>query len=354
VKQRLRLLFLLVLLGSSLSSPARVFAQLPDPAAASGAADDPWGFEDEETVETWGDILRPQAVDIGITTALIGFALFSFNRRSRPLKYATLAFTLLYLGVVKSTMISVTDIFRVVDSVKAVAAIPGADLSLAAVGTAAASSFPDFKYSVAWYIFAGFTVVSTVIWGRLYCGRICAFGAFTHWMDATLPKALRRDPPAWLERRANYIKYGMLVAVVAVYVVTHETTIYRYVEPFWMFTREATPLLWTMLALLLLSTVVVRNLYCRFLCPVGAMLGIIARTTTVLPIKRWSECKTCKICERTCEWGAIRGPHIVKQECVRCDDCERLYADQKACVHHLLAAKQDRWAKQGIPLKVVT
>ena len=42
-------------------------------------------------------------------------------------------------------------------------------------------------------------------------------------------------------------------------------------------------------------------------------------------IKRWSECDSCKICEKTCEWGAIRGPEIVMSECVRCDDCERLY-----------------------------
>ena len=41
-------------------------------------------------------------------------------------------------------------------------------------------------------------------------------------------------------------------------------------------------------------------------------------------IKRWSECDSCKICEKTCEWGAIRGPKIVMSECVRCDDCERL------------------------------
>ncbi len=354
MKQRLTLLLLLAVLLSSLAVPARTFAQQPtEPSAAAGAEADPWGFEDEEVVETWGDILRPQAADIALTSALIVLALVSFAYRNRTLKYATLAFTLGYMGFTKSTMISVTDIFRIVDSAKAVFAVPSADLSVATVSSAAASAFPDFKYSVAWYIFAGFTVVSTLIWGRLYCGRICAFGAFTHWMDATLPKSIRKDPPVWFERRANQIKYGMLVAVVTYYVFTHHTNVYRYVEPFWMFTWTATPLLWALLATLLLATVVVRNLYCRFLCPVGAMLGVIAKVTTVLPIKRWSECKTCKICERTCDWGAIQGPRIVKQECVRCDDCEIVYNDKKSCVHHLIIAKQERWQKQGIPLKVV-
>jgi NosR/NirI family transcriptional regulator, nitrous oxide reductase regulator len=298
-------------------------------AQAPATSPDPWGFDDEVKVETWADILRPQAVDIALTAGLIGFALFSFSKRSKALKYTTLVFTLAYLGVMKSTMISVTDIFRIVDL-----------------------NLPEFKYSVYWYMFAGFAVVSTVVWGRLYCGRLCAFGAFTQLLDAVVPSRLRIEPPLWLERRASYVKYGLLVAVVAFYVATKQTSVYRYVEPFWMFTRTATPLLWSMLAVLLLATLVVRNLYCRFLCPVGAMLGIISQVTTALPIKRWSECKTCKICERACEWGAIQGPKIIKSECVRCDDCERIYADKKACVHWLMIVKKERWAREGI--KVTT
>jgi polyferredoxin len=99
-----------------------------------------------------------------------------------------------------------------------------------------------------------------------------------------------------------------------------------------------------MLAVLLIATVVVRNLYCRFLCPVGAMLGLISQVTTVFSIKRWSECKTCKICEKACEWGAIQGPKIVKSECVRCDDCERIYDDKAKCVHWLIIVKKEKLA----------
>jgi len=91
-----------------------------------------------------------------------------------------------------------------------------------------------------------------------------------------------------------------------------------------------------MLAALLVATVFVRNVYCRFLCPVGAALGVVSQVTTVFSIKRWKECTTCKICEKACEWGAIRGPKIVASECVRCDDCERLYLDEKKCPHWII------------------
>ena len=113
----------------------------------------------------------------------------------------------------------------------------------------------------------------------------------------------------------------------------------RYAEPFWMFSLFGTTSMWIALGLLLLATVFVRNLYCRFLCPVGAVLGILSNLT-VFKIKRWSECKTCKICEKTCEWGAIRGPKIIESECVRCDDCERLYLDQQKCPHWIILRRK--------------
>ena len=139
------------------------------------------------------------------------------------------------------------------------------------------------------------------------------------------------------------MKYGLLAAVVVYFLVTRDLLVYRFVEPFWMFSLFGTTPMWIGLAVLLVATVFVRNLYCRFLCPVGAALGLISNLT-VFSIKRWSECKTCKICEKicekTCEWGAIRGPEIVATECVRCDDCERLYLDQQKCPHWIVLRKK--------------
>ena len=104
-----------------------------------------------------------------------------------------------------------------------------------------------------------------------------------------------------------------------------------------------TPVLWVMLATLLVVTVFIRNAYCRFLCPVGAALGLLSNLT-VFRIKRWKECSTCRICEKACEWGAIQGPRIVLSECVRCDDCERLYADEAKCPHHRIIFYRNRKA----------
>ncbi len=268
-------------------------------------------------METWSEILGPQALDLTLLTAFIALALVSFFRKSVRLKYVALVVAVGYMGFVKSSLVSISDVFRLMDL-----------------------SLPPFKYSLAWYLFSGFVVVSTVLWGRLYCGRICAYGALTQLMDAVIPKKLRIEIPTTLDQRAAWIKYGLLGAVMIYYLVTRDLAMpVRYAEPFWMFSLFGSTGMWVGLGVLLLATVFVRNLYCRFLCPVGAMLGIVSNLT-VFRIKRWSECNTCKICEKTCEWGAIQGPKILKAECVRCDDCERLYLDQQKCPHWIILRRK--------------
>jgi len=315
---RRRLFFLAlgfsVLLAGGAMTPALVAQAPAQEPPAQGGFDFP---EEEEEAPTWAEDIRAQAVDIAIVAGFSVLAFVSFFKKSVRLKYITLVAAVLVLGVYKSLLISIVNVFGLMGG-----------------------NLPIFRYNLAWYLLAAITAVSTVLWGRVYCGRICAFGAFTQLVDAILPDRWRVNIPRSMERRASWIKYGILAGVVTYFLVTKNPLIYPYVEPFWMFGLHLrTPVLLTMLGTLLITTVFVRNAYCRFLCPLGAFLGIVSNLT-VFRIKRWSECSTCRICEKTCEWGAIRGPKIVMTECVRCDDCERLYADEKKCPHHLILIRK--------------
>jgi hypothetical protein len=292
-------------------------------AHAQEPADAGWNFDDlDEAEPTFFALVSDQAWDIGLFAAFATLAMVSFLRKSVPLKYATLVVAVLYMGIYKSQLMSIVDVLRPVTGL-----IDGQN------------PFPVFSYNVAWYAFLAFTVVTTVLWGRVYCGRICAFGALTQLIDAIVPARFRIEIPKALEERASYIKYGILFGAIAYYLMTREIGFYRYIEPFWMFTFEATTPLWIGLGVLLVASVFVRNLYCRFLCPLGAALGLVS-TLAPLKIKRWSECSQCALCEKTCEWGAIRKRKIIMAECVRCDDCEILYADKQQCPHWLLEAKR--------------
>jgi polyferredoxin len=297
---------------------ACVLARMPLHAAAQAQpSGNQWQFNDEdEQAPTLADSVRSQAVDLVVFASFTVLALVSFFRKDKTLKYVTLGACVVLLGFWKSQLITIVNIFGLISL-----------------------DLPIFRYSLAWYLLATFTVVSTVLWGRLYCGRMCAFGALTQLMDAALPASWRREPPAWFEKRALYVKYAVLAAAILYFIITRDRFIYRYIEPFWMFGFHGSVVMWSLLAVLLIATVFIRNLYCRFLCPVGAALGVISQITTVFSIKRWKECNSCKVCEKACEWGAIAGPKIIKSECVRCDDCERLYLDTKKCPHWIILLK---------------
>ena len=166
----------------------------------------------DPVVESWRDILGPQALDLILLTAFLALSLVSFFRKSVRLKLGTFVAAVAYMGFAKSRLVSVVDLFAV------------ADLSL-----------PIFKYTLPSYLLWVFVLGSTVLWGRLYCGRICAFGALTQLMDTVVPKKLRVEVPVGVERRAAWIKYGLLAGVMVYFIATRDVGVYRYVEPFWMF-----------------------------------------------------------------------------------------------------------------------
>jgi NosR/NirI family nitrous oxide reductase transcriptional regulator len=260
-------------------------------------------------------LTRRELADVAGLVSVLGFALFSFFTKRKRLKYAALVLSVFYLGFYKKSLVSIVNIYSIL-----------------------LGNFPVFRFSIPWYLLVGFAVVSTVLWGRLYCGRLCAFGALTQLLDAVVPSKLRMEPPPRLDAAAKYVKYAVLAGALLYFLSGGNILVYRYIEPFWMFTLSGNAIAWCLLALILGASLFVRNLYCRYLCSVGAALGVISKLT-VFRIKRWGECRTCKICEKACEWGAIRGPKVSVSECVRCDDCERISSDEKRCVHWLRLRK---------------
>jgi polyferredoxin len=320
------LLFALTITGS--------YGQEDQPTGAETSQPSGLSLEDLDALMEQGDeedlstIIGPQIVDLVLLGVFFSLVLLSFAKKNQALKYVTLIFSVVYLGFVKSSLVSVVNIFGVINW-----------------------SFPPFRYSLFWYVFMLFTVLSTLIWGRIYCGRICAFGALTQLLDKLLGSSLRFELPSSIERRAIYLKYLLLGGVIVYFLITSNNFVYRYTEPFWMFTLNGSMVMWILLGLLLLVTVFIRNFYCRYLCPVGAALGLISKLA-LFKIKRWSECKTCKICERTCKWNAIRGNRIQTTECVRCDDCERLYRNEDRCPHGIVLKKTSIKRRTPAPVQI--
>jgi len=181
-----------------------------------------------------------------------------------------------------------------------------------------------------------FTVATTLIWGRVFCGFLCPFGALQDFMDRIVPDRLKRPLSQTIHDKAVYAKYAVLAIIVLPALAGSRISPYQYFEPFGtVFFRSPSMLLWAIAALFLAASVVIPRFYCRYACPLGAALGVLS-LISLRRIDRVEQCEHCKVCEQKCPTGAIRGATIDFHECVRCNICEvQLIQKVGVCRHDM-------------------
>jgi transcriptional regulator of nitric oxide reductase len=199
-------------------------------------------------------------------------------------------------------------------------------------------------------------IVGFVAWGRgLFCGWLCPFGAmqeFAHHLGRALRLPLWTPAPRW-DARLKAVKYVVLAGLVAtVFVAPGAVDSAAEIEPFktavtTFFVREwyyvAYAVFW-----LVLGTVLFKG-FCRYVCPLGAVMAIGGLLRQRDWIARRAECGSpCQLCRVKCNYGAIdRTGRVNYSECFQCLDCVTIFADPKTCVPRVIAAR--RAGRDGVP-----
>ncbi len=65
----------------------------------------------------------------------------------------------------------------------------------------------------------------------------------------------------------------------------------------------------------------VPRFYCRYVCPLGALFGILSRPALWRIGKAEAECIDCHLCEKNCEGACSPSSQIIIHECVLCMNC---------------------------------
>jgi polyferredoxin len=227
------------------------------------------------------------------------------------------------------------------------------------------------------------TVALALVVGRFWCGWVCPMGTLLGWFRFRSARRLSKRVPA----RLRVVKYVVLVAIAAMAALAGMTLL--VLDPISLLTRTATTSLipgfdyavtsvesalagWGLGAsavswiemhfrgnvlpvyqphysqsvalFLLFAGVVMLNAFadrfwCRYLCPLGALLGLVAKVQVLRPIVG-DGCNRCAACARTCRVDAIEvaagdkpggagdggeaagpGARVVTSECTMCLDC---------------------------------
>ncbi|MGD0615499.1 MAG: 4Fe-4S binding protein, partial [Verrucomicrobiota bacterium] len=197
-------------------------------------------------------------------------------------------------------------------------------------------------------IWALLTIALTILLGRFFCGWVCPFGAlhqFVGWAGRCRRKHAERVALNQY-RGAQVLKYYLLAALLCAAAGGLLSTTTSSLQTGLL---DPIPLMHRSVNLVLLSAVgaaggsnrvtvaggsialvffaaILLNLwiprfYCRFICPLGALFGVLARWTPWRVGKRQGDCSGCKLCENNCEGACDPFGKIRTSECLLCMNC---------------------------------
>lgn len=227
------------------------------------------------------------------------------------------------------------------------------------------------------------TILLTVVAGRVWCGWLCPLGTVLDWVPAHKPKPKETDlNPRW--RQAKYFLLGVMILAallgnLSLIFLDPITLIYRtVVSAIWpalmaiisgveqalvrlpvpglldavvevdnFLRRTVLPMYQPVfrlsgLSILLFGLVLALNawrsrFWCRYLCPLGALLGLVSKVSWLRRTTN-DRCIKCARCAQVCPTGTIDPKQDYASdpsECIMCLECEPAcdHEAQEFCGH---------------------
>lgn len=204
-------------------------------------------------------------------------------------------------------------------------------------------------------------VLVTLVFGRVYCSVVCPLGIMQD-VFGRLGRLGRKHRFRYSYSPAKTVLRVVMLAVMAVAIVLGIAAIVTLLAPYsaygriaqtllqpvWIFgnnlladaaeradsyafyrvdiwLRSPLTLIVAVITLAVLAVLAWRNgrTYCNTICPVGTVLGYIARFSLLRPVIDTSKCVNCGLCSRKCKGACIDSRHhsIDYTRCVACMDC---------------------------------
>ncbi|MFN3550821.1 MAG: FMN-binding protein [Endomicrobiia bacterium] len=245
-------------------------------------------------------------------------SIFGFLYNLKILRYIIMFFTIFFLGIIYK-----------------------GGLSFGHIQNFIYFNFPSVNNIFIWSLII-LTFVTTLFFGRLFCGWLCPFGAVIEllfdlktYIEKKYKKTLGKEIELEIiedneivkflrkyESSYRYVKYFLLITILIL-------PSFIIIEPFqYIFYINQTELKFIiyLLFILILCIIFVR-LWCRYLCPLGAFLCVFSKISFFKLQISQEHCFNCEICKTICPTNAIIEKNdklkILNTECILCNKCRQ-------------------------------
>lgn len=191
---------------------------------------------------------------------------------------------------------------------------------------------------------AGLTIliaalVSSLVARKAFCSWVCPVGSVSRllaWAGDRLIWRRRRKAtlvPGWVDKPLTSLKYLLLGFFAwAVFVAMPLEGVQGFLSSPYNRAADAKMLLFfvdlsgtagSVLLLLGLVSLVVKNAWCRYLCPYGALLGMVSWLSPLHVVRDKETCTSCEACTKACpvEIPVHRKLRVLTPECTGCMSC---------------------------------
>ncbi len=190
--------------------------------------------------------------DIPLVIGLFILAVIAFKSHKKSLRNLTLILGIIYLGFFLENFLSIINILNILFW-----------------------KLPNFTNHILWYIIILLILLTTFLWGRIYCYYICPFGGIQEFIYSL--NRLGTVPPPDIEKKARYFKFIILWIIVMVASISGNFFLTSY-EPFGtLFGKIGTILAWSLVLVTLISSFLYNRFWCKFFCSAGAVLDFLSK-----------------------------------------------------------------------------
>lgn len=177
------------------------------------------------------------------------------------------------------------------------------------------------------------TIILAIAFRRSFCGLICPFGALQEFFGMIGKKLFKKKLvlPKYIDSPLRYLKY--IVLFVTVYYAWKTAGLWMSpYDPWSAYAHlsggltellEESLISFIILIVILVGSLLYDRFFCKYLCPMGALYGIIGKISPSKIERNEENCINCGLCSKKCPVNidVAHSKQITSAECLNCQQC---------------------------------